>query len=123
MQNHTTTKQATHKSSGTHLPDSITTVSWGLERTGAVVLPAPQAAAVVLRGASVGMLAGWRAVPVVKDTRMSYTPPAPAAAAAFSSLKAQGTLLCRVVVSGGTLNTWRSGDDGRMVAERLQVRF
>jgi hypothetical protein len=26
-------------------------------------------------------------------------------------------------VSGGTLNTWRSGDDGRTVAERLQVRF
>jgi hypothetical protein len=25
--------------------------------------------------------------------------------------------------SGGTLNTWRSGDDGRTVAERLQVRF
>jgi hypothetical protein len=23
--------------------------------------------------------------------------------------------------SGGTLNTWRSGDDGRTVAERLQV--
>jgi hypothetical protein len=27
------------------------------------------------------------------------------------------------IVSGGTLNTWRSGDDGRTVAERLQVRF
>jgi hypothetical protein len=27
------------------------------------------------------------------------------------------------VRSGGTLNTWRSGDDGRTVAERLQVRF
>jgi hypothetical protein len=26
-------------------------------------------------------------------------------------------------VSGGTLNTWRSGDDGRPVTERLQVRF
>jgi hypothetical protein len=26
-------------------------------------------------------------------------------------------------VTGGTLNTWRSGDDGRTVAERLQVRF
>jgi hypothetical protein len=25
--------------------------------------------------------------------------------------------------SGGTLNTWRSGDDGRTVAERLQVQF
>jgi hypothetical protein len=25
--------------------------------------------------------------------------------------------------SGGTLNTWRSGDDGRPVTERLQVRF
>jgi hypothetical protein len=24
---------------------------------------------------------------------------------------------------GGTLNTWRSGDDGRPVTERLQVRF
>jgi hypothetical protein len=35
---------------------------------------------------------------------------------------------CRIIywhciVSGGTLNTWRSGDDGRTVAERLQVRF
>jgi hypothetical protein len=26
-------------------------------------------------------------------------------------------------LSGGTLNTWRSGDDGRPVTERLQVRF
>jgi hypothetical protein len=26
-------------------------------------------------------------------------------------------------VAGGTLNTWRSGDDGRPVTERLQVRF
>jgi hypothetical protein len=25
--------------------------------------------------------------------------------------------------SGGTLNTWRSGDDGRPVTERLQVRY
>jgi hypothetical protein len=25
--------------------------------------------------------------------------------------------------SGGTLNTWRSGDDGRLVSERSQVRF
>jgi hypothetical protein len=29
----------------------------------------------------------------------------------------------RHVRAGGTLNTWRSGDDGRTVAERLQVRF
>jgi hypothetical protein len=26
-------------------------------------------------------------------------------------------------LSGGTLNRWRGGDDGRLVAERLQVRF
>jgi hypothetical protein len=31
-----------------------------------------------------------------------------------------GNSLCQ---AGGTLNTWRSGDDGRPVAERLQVRF
>jgi hypothetical protein len=28
-----------------------------------------------------------------------------------------------LVMSGGTLNTLRSGDDGRAVAERSQVRF
>jgi hypothetical protein len=28
-----------------------------------------------------------------------------------------------VHLSGGTLNMWRCGDDGRTVAERLQVRF
>jgi hypothetical protein len=28
-----------------------------------------------------------------------------------------------IIMSGGTLNTWRSGDDGRPVTERLQVRF
>jgi hypothetical protein len=27
----------------------------------------------------------------------------------------------QLLLSGGTLNTWRSGDDGRTVAERLQV--
>jgi hypothetical protein len=36
------------------------------------------------------------------------------------------TVVCRLFTTkwpGGTLNTWRSGDDGRTVAERLQVRF
>jgi hypothetical protein len=33
------------------------------------------------------------------------------------------SLRAQVVASGGTLNTWRSGDDGRPVIERLQVRF
>jgi hypothetical protein len=47
----------------THLPDSVAAISWGLERAGAVVLPAPQVAAVVLLGAGVCVLAGWRAVP------------------------------------------------------------
>jgi hypothetical protein len=32
-------------------------------------------------------------------------------------------LLHQCAAAGGTFNTWRSGDDGRTVAERLQVRF
>jgi hypothetical protein len=38
---------------------------------------------------------------------------------ASSPTSANTQCACR----GGTLNTWRSGDDGRTVAERLQVRF
>jgi hypothetical protein len=37
------------------------------------------------------------------------------------SLMGDGTHL--QAATGGTLNTWRSGDDGRPVSERLQVRF
>jgi hypothetical protein len=39
------------------------------------------------------------------------------------TLVCTGGLVTLSGLSGGTLNTWRSGDDGRTVAERLQVRF
>jgi hypothetical protein len=38
-------------------------------------------------------------------------------------LLALAHLMPNMRMSGGTLNTWRSGDDGRPVTERLQVRF
>jgi hypothetical protein len=40
-----------------------------------------------------------------------------------SSMSSSQAHRTRPGVPGGTLNTWRSGDDGRPVTERLQVRF
>jgi hypothetical protein len=40
-----------------------------------------------------------------------------------SSLPTSGGTLNTSGMSGGTLNTWRSGDDGWAVAERSLVRF
>jgi hypothetical protein len=67
----------------------------------------------------------WGSVRLVEGVRCHSTlEPAAAAAAAVAAQTRKQALLQEVrYVSGGTLNTWRSGDDGRTVAERLQVRF
>jgi hypothetical protein len=48
---------------------------------------------------------------------------AEAAAVAAACCMSKRLLAHAASKSGGTLNTWRSGDDGRPVTERLQARF
>jgi hypothetical protein len=64
------------------------------------------------------LLGCCRSVTAANRTHVTAT-----GAALFTSAGAVVLSTGYAKMSGGTLNTWRSGDDGRPVTERLQVRF